>query len=140
MKTSHRGTRSRTPTLRGVTMTDPHEYEEAAAAVINLLPPMGRVAVLGSTSFWSAGSEEVCRELGRRLAEFPHLALLTGGMPGVGEVVSQSFFLARAAGSMPPNVYHVLPEGSERRYCGTTLFAGRSLSDRREILARVARV
>ena len=65
-------------------------YDAEAARIIAALPAGPRLAVLGSTSFWGADSEQFCRLIGDRLAQRSDLVLLTGGMTGVGETFANA--------------------------------------------------
>lgn len=42
------------------------------------------LVVIGSSSFWHAGSDETCRRIGRNLATLNSLSVITGGMEGAG--------------------------------------------------------
>ncbi|MFN8547442.1 MAG: hypothetical protein U0527_05595 [Candidatus Eisenbacteria bacterium] len=114
------------------------EFEPAANLIRAELPAGPRVAVLGSTSFFSPLSEGVSIALGRGLATLPGLALLTGGVSGVGQTVARAFHDARDQAKLERRVFHLLPQGMDELDYGTTLFTGSSMSDRREVLARVA--
>lgn len=113
-------------------------FDREAAAVEALLPAGPRVAIIGSTAFWHPESLATCEAIGRRLAGFDHVVLLTGGVEGVGEAVGRSFFGARGSASGPRGVYHVLPCGYPGWDYGETVFAGRDMEERREILGRLA--
>jgi hypothetical protein len=115
-------------------------YNQAARRLDALLPQSPRVAVLGSTDFWHADSERTCAEIGRLLAGIPGLALLTGGVEGIGEAVGRGFFQARLDAKQEPLVYHVLPQGEEAWDYGETVFAGSDMTERREILGRLSRL
>lgn len=116
------------------------EFEPAATQIRTAFPSGPRAAVLGSTSFFSPLSEAVSIELGQGLARLPGLVLLTGGVSGVGQTVARAFHDARRAAKLEPRVFHLLPSGMDPVGFGETLFAGASMSDRREILARVASI
>ncbi len=122
-----------TPLTRG-------QYEQAAQRLAALLPDGPRIAVLGSTDFWHADSERTCAEVGRLLAALPGLVLLTGGVEGIGEAIGRSFARARRAAGQEPRVYHVLPEGEPPWDYGETFFAGSDMTQRREVLGRLARL
>jgi hypothetical protein len=102
------------------------------------LPAHPSVAIIGSTSFWHAESAETCATLGKHLASIPDLVLITGGVPGVGEGVARAFFAERRGLNQDPNVIHVLPRGYSSWEYGVTLFAGDTMEDRRQILARLS--
>src|SRR6516165_7394962 len=123
-----------------VAATISRRYDQEARQIEALLPPGPRIAVLGSTDFWHADSERTCTQIGRLLASIPGLVLLTGGVEGIGEAVGRSFFQARRDAGQEPLVYHVLPEGGEAWDYGETLFAGSDMTERREVLARLAKV
>jgi hypothetical protein len=118
----------------------PEEYDREAKVLGRRLPPGPRLAVIGSASYWGRDSRAICQSVGAWLATLEELVLLTGGVPGVGEGVGRSFFDVRRQFSMPPNTYHVLPDGSKPWDYGVTLFAGATMVDRREILGRLAPV
>jgi hypothetical protein len=123
-----------------VTATDHGRFEYLAQGVAERLPHGPRLAVLGSTDFWHADSKCTCTEAGRLLAGLPGLVLLTGGVEGIGEAVGRSFFQTRRAAGEEPLVYHVLPEGEAPWDYGETLFAGSDMTERREVLGRLARL
>jgi hypothetical protein len=113
-------------------------YDQEARRLDAMLPRSPRVAVLGSTDFWHADSERTCTEIGRLLAGIPGLALLTGGVEGIGEAVGRSFSRARGNVGQETRVYHVLPKGEPAWDYGETLFAGSDMTERREILGRLS--
>jgi hypothetical protein len=115
-------------------------FDSATAEVAARLPAGPRLAVIGSTSFWHAESQETCAVLGRLLADLDGLVLVTGGVEGVGETVGRAFWAARGGPERGPHVFHLLPHGYARRDHGETLFAGADMSERREILGRLAGV
>lgn len=114
----------------------PGNFNEQATNLTAQLPPAPRIAVIGSTSFWHPDSELTCQLIGARLAQIDRLILLTGGVPGVGETVGRSFFEACVSGEQ--RTFHVLPAGCVPWDYGVTLFAGRTMEERREILGRMA--
>lgn len=114
----------------------PDNFDEQATNLTAQLPPAPRIAVIGSTSFWHPDSELTCQLIGAQLAQIDRLILLTGGVPGVGETVGRSFFAA--CGSDEQRTFHVLPAGCIPWDYGVTLFAGRTMEERREILGRMA--
>jgi hypothetical protein len=113
-------------------------YDQEARRVAALLPQGPRVGALGSTDFWHADSERTCTEIGRLLAGIPSLVLLTGGVEGIGEAVGRSFFQARRDAGQEPRVYHILPDGEQPWDYGVTVFAGSDMTERREVLGRLA--
>jgi len=64
--------------------------EEEATLVEAQIPPGFRVGVIGSASFWHEESEQICSDIGERLAGLNSLVLLTGGVPGVGECIGRA--------------------------------------------------
>ena len=116
------------------------EFARETADVEAKLPPGPRVAVIGSTSFWHEESKATCIAVGRSLADLDDVILVTGGVAGAGEVVGRSFWAAREGRGRNRNVYHVLPRGCSGWDYGVTLFAGSHMSERREILGRLAEV
>ena len=116
--------------------SSPNAFDEQAANLTAQLPPAPRIAVIGSTSFWHPDSEATCHFVGAQLAQIDRLILLTGGVPGVGEAVGRSFFTACNIGEQ--RTFHVLPAGCIPWDYGVTLFAGRTMEERREILGRMA--
>jgi hypothetical protein len=54
--------------------------------------------------------------------------------------VGRTFFQARAEAGLEPRVFHVLPDGEPAWDYGETLFAGSDMTERREILGRLASV
>lgn len=113
-------------------------FDQVAESCRAQIVPGPRVAVLGSTSFYGPLSESLCRLLAADLADMPELVLLTGGVSGVGQTFGHAFYEARRSQQRPPNVYHLLPAEMAPVEYGITLAAGDSLSDRREVLGRVA--
>lgn len=114
--------------------------DSEAAEVAAMLPAGSRVAIIGSNSYWHAASEETCAALGRSLARLNRLVLVTGGVSGVAEGVGRSFCSAREGLGRQADVFHLLPRGSWRCDYGETVRAGSDMSERREILGRVAEV
>lgn len=119
-----------------MTPDTPGNFDDQAANLTAQLPLAPRVAVIGSTSFWHPDSEVTCRHIGAQLAQIDRLVLLTGGVAGVGEAVGRSFFEACNGGEQ--RTFHVLPAGCVPWDYGVTLFAGRDMEERREVLGRMA--
>lgn len=113
-------------------------FDREAQRLTTLIPCGPRVAVLGSTDFYHPESERTCIEVGRLLAAIPKLILITGGVEGIGEAVGRSFFQERRRAGDEPLVFHILPDGEVAWDYGVTLFAGADMSERREVLARLA--
>lgn len=114
------------------------DYDDLANRILAALPDGHDLVVIGSTSFWHAESEATCIAIGQRLAQIPELLLITGGVEGVGETLGRSFYQTRCAAKAEPRVYHVLPQGEDAWDYGETLFAGRDMFQRREVLARLS--
>jgi len=113
-------------------------FDDEAASVSARIPAGPRVAVIGSTSFWHEASARTCDNIGKCLADLDGVLLLTGGVTGVGERVGRAYADVRARRGRTPGVIHVLPRGYPAWDYGTTLFAGDDMSERREILGRLA--
>jgi hypothetical protein len=113
--------------------------EEAASLNASILPGP-RLIVIGSTSFWSADSLQLCKLIAGELAAIVPLVALTGGMDGVGITFGRSFAAARTRASLPDNLFHLLPRGMGPCDCGVTLGAGIDFHERREILGRLGDV
>ena len=111
-------------------------FDEQTTSLTARLPAAPRIAVIGSSSFWHPDSAATCQLIAAKLAQINRLILLTGGVPGVGEAVGRSFFAA--CGSGEQRTFHVLPAGCVPWDYGVTLFAGRNMEERREILGRMA--
>ncbi len=114
--------------------------QEAGVALIERLPTGIRVAVLGSTSFWSSQSRAVCEALGEQLAARSDVVLLTGGMTGVADVISRTFLLTRNRLRLPANLFHMVPVGFMSACIGPVIEVGRDLQERREVLGRLASI
>ena len=107
--------------------------------ILSTLPSdIPRVAIIGSTSFHHTESPHLCHALAFRLAAMPEVVLLTGGVDGVGEMTARVFAEERARHRLPPNLFHILPEGDKPRDTGVTLHAGRDMSQRRVVLGLIA--
>jgi hypothetical protein len=119
---------------------DTKSFELETSEVVAKLPAGFRLAVIGGTSFWHPQSQTTCAELGCLLARLDGLVLVTGGVGGAGEAIGRSFHAARERDRGGTNVFHVLPHGCTRWDYGETLFAGRDMRERREILGRLADV
>lgn len=115
-------------------------FERETSEVVAKLPAGPRLVVIGSTSLRHPQSQATCAALGCLLASLDGLVLVTGGVEGVGEAVGRSFHAARERDHGSPNVFHVLPHGCARWNYGETLFAGRDMRERREVLGRLAEV
>ena len=112
--------------------------DDDAATISAALPPGERVAILGSTSFWSVAGEPIYRLLGEELARRESVVLLSGGMTGVAECTSASFLVTRNRLRLASNLFHIVPLDTSSACVGPVIEAGGSLAERRELLARVA--
>ncbi|MGB5968654.1 MAG: response regulator [Spirulinaceae cyanobacterium] len=98
-----------------------------------------QVAIIGSTSFWQKSTEAICYATGRKLAALTEIAILTGGVSGIPEAVSRSFYQHRQGGGDDnPPVFHVQPQGFLPWDYGHNLTAGQTLKQRRFVLAHAA--
>ena len=116
------------------------QFNDAAAKVLRQLPAGNRLGIIGSADFWNPTSQSLCEKLGELLAALPNLVLLTGGVPGVGEIVARRFQSVVQKEGNPAHVFHILPYGFSPSTDGVTLTAGANMFERREILARLAPV
>lgn len=114
--------------------------ESELERVISQIVAGPRLAVIGSTQFWDAGSPALCEAIARELAAIEQLVALTGGMDGVGQTFAEAYEAARRSNGLPVNLYHLLPRGSARQDSGTTLIAGGDFHERREILGLAAQI
>lgn len=113
---------------------------QIAKQLVTQIESEHRVAIIGSKSFWGASTEAICNATGKQLATLENLALLTGGVPGIAEAVSRSFWQECNQQNKDAPVYHIQPEGFEPWEYGTNMYAGKTLFERRAILARMASV
>ena len=84
--------------------------------------PSGRslVYISGGTRFYSEKGEEICRQLGLRLAQESNVALVTGGFYGVGETVGRSFNEERGRRGQGSGVWHLIAERDKEDRSGQT--------------------
>jgi uncharacterized protein (TIGR00725 family) len=115
-------------------------YYGLVAGIQALLPPGPRLGVIGGSAFIDRRCRAFCEAIGRRLAAFEGLVILTGGVSGVGEAVSAGFFEGCAVAGKKPTLCHILPEGVKSLSRGITLNAGTSMKTRREVLGRLSKV
>ena len=132
------------------------EVADLCARVSARLPPGHLVYISGGTKFFSPCGEEICRELGRQLAQDPRIVLVTGGFFGVGETVGRSFHEERVAKGRGSGVWHVIAErdaqdkSSQTRQnadgsfpappYGHTMFAGSSVRQREVVTPGVVNI
>ncbi len=126
-------------------ITSPTSLEKPEAQIakelVSKISSEHRVAIIGSTSFWGMTTEAICNATGRKLATLgENLALVTGGVSGIPEAVSYSFWQECTRQNQPAPVYHIQPKGFEPWEYGTNLYGGKTLFERREILAHMASV
>lgn len=98
-----------------------------------------RLAIIGSLSFSNPYTETVCEAIGRQLAVFTDLIVITGGVSGIPEAVSRNVWHHRQTVSTGgASVYHVQPRGFEAWDYGENITAGKTMEARRRILAALA--
>ncbi len=108
------------------------KFQQIATELLTQITDAPKLAVIGSTSFWGDTSEAICKAAGRYLTKIDNLVMLTGGVSGIPEAVSRSFSTDR--------VFHIQPQGYKIWDYGHNLYGGVDYRERREILARMARV
>ncbi|MEM6402636.1 MAG: macro domain-containing protein [Cyanobacteria bacterium P01_D01_bin.116] len=108
------------------------QFQKIAGELLTQITDAPKLAVIGSTSFWGDTSEAICKAAGRYLAKIDNLVMLTGGVSGIPEAVSRSFSTDR--------VFHVQPLGCLPWDYGHNLYGGVSYEERREVLARMAKI
>ena len=84
------------------------EISKMCSKLSGKLPKGMHVYISGGTKFFSPSSEEICKELGRLLAQDQEIILVTGGFYGVGETVGRSFHEERQRLKKPHGVCHVI--------------------------------
>ena len=100
-----------------------------------------QVVAIGSTSFWGTSTQAICEATGRKLAKLKDVAILTGGVSGIPEALSHSFWQQRRQqGEEKPPVFHIQPAGFTPWDYGENLTAGNTLEQRRWVLAHLAPV
>ena len=85
--------------------------EQEARRVRALLPAGTKLAVLGSTSFWSEDGRPLCDALAVHLAVATSWVALTGGMEGVGRTFGRAFAETRRRLGRAEDLFHLLPRG-----------------------------
>ncbi|NET02198.1 MAG: hypothetical protein F6K61_16820 [Sphaerospermopsis sp. SIO1G1] len=98
-----------------------------------------RLAVIGSTSFWNHSTPAICEITGRKLAQIEDIVLLTGGVSGVPETLSRSFWRHQKPESTS-RILHIQPKGFIPYDYGENLTAGDTFPQRRWVLAHLAPV
>lgn len=116
------------------------DFDSEARRLSKELPPEPRLILIGSSSFWGSDTESICRATGERLAEIETMTLITGGVPGVGESVGRAFHKAREKRGIDSRIFHVMPVSSDPWDYAVTLFVGKNMLERREVLVRLGRV
>ena len=114
--------------------------EQEARRVRALLPAGSKLAVLGSTSFWSEDGRHLCEALAVHLAAATSWVALTGGMEGVGRTFGRAFAGSRRGLGRAEDLFHLLPRGCGSCDSGVTLEVGSDHHARREVLGRVGDV
>ena len=91
------------------------EISRLCAEVARKLPK-GRslVYISGGTRFYSENGEQICRKLGRHLAQDLSIILVTGGFFGVGETVGRSFHDERRRCGQEVGVWHLVAERDDQ--------------------------
>ncbi|XP_076461074.1 uncharacterized protein LOC143293748 [Babylonia areolata] len=108
--------------------------------------------IAGSTNFYNPKSEEICRSIGKHLAQLEGLSMATGGFYGVGETVSQAYHEETQRLWKRQDVWHILPDRDAKDWrkqanqnsdgtfavasFGKTLFCGDSVRQRESIVGR----
>jgi hypothetical protein len=113
-------------------------HADTALDIRRQLSTANEVAVIGSSSFWHHDSAATCRHIGKKLAELSSLAIVTGGMEGVGETVARTFFDCLPHAVAYTRVFHLLPVDFDPIDFGRTIFVGEDVAIRREVLGRVS--
>ena len=121
-------------------MAQPNDIDRQATELAARLAPGPRIGIIGGTRMTHPGSEDICRQIGRRLAAMPDQTLLTGGVAGIGDTIGRAYFQTRRDIGMRGEVVHLLPQGVVGPDYGRTETAGTDMSTRREILGRLAGV
>lgn len=116
---------------------DNRRFERLASRALSQIATGPRVIVVGSQTFNSTESIDLCEATGRCLAGIPDLVLVTGGVSGVPESVGRSFVEERQRVKSPRNTYQLLPKGCGSWDFGETIIAGANMTERREILGRL---
>ncbi|MEA5582427.1 GUN4 domain-containing protein [Nodularia harveyana UHCC-0300] len=98
-----------------------------------------QVVVIGSTSFWNISTPAICESTGEKLAKLDDILLLTGGVSGIPEALSRSFWRHQKPDNSA-RVIHIQPQGFDPWEYGENLTAGDTLAERRWILAHLAPV
>jgi len=111
-----------------------------AASIQPRLPAGLRLGVIGGSRLFNARSRPFCLAIGEILAEIPGLVLITGGVAGVGDTVCDGYASGCRANQRDAATCHILPEGHENGGKHPTLYAGRTMKERREVLGRLAGV
>ena len=84
------------------------EVDKMCSLLAAKLPKGKHIYISGGTKFYSSCGEEICKELGRLLAQDPGIVLVTGGFYGVGETVGRRFFEEREKMNIPHGICHVI--------------------------------
>jgi len=129
------------------------EVDKMCSLLAAKLPKGKHIYISGGTKFYSSCGEEICKELGRLLAQDPGIILVTGGFYGVGETVGRSFFDERGRMNLPHGICHVIAirddqdKSNQTRQCpdgtflpvpyGNSVFFGDSVRQREMLTPKV---
>lgn len=123
------------------TMSSKHDMSSTLKVLQSQFSSPTRLAVLGSLSFSNPNTEGICRAIGQKLVPFQDLILITGGVSGIPEAVSRSLWCHRKQASTGgSSIYHIQPQGFDPWDYGENLIAGKTMEERRYILAQLAPV
>ena len=112
---------------------------EATSAMHKATIGAFNVGIIGSTAFYGADSEALTAAIGAELARVEGLALVTGGMQAVQDVMGRAWLGSRSADG--GGLFHLSPVGyAEKLPHGVTLDSGADLAERRIVFAAVCPV
>ena len=121
-------------TLSESVPTSQAQYPSSIQGIVDRFSTPKRLAVIGSLTFSHPNTERICRLTAAKLARFSDLIVLTGGVPGIPEVVSRGLWKRRSSVSTGgSSVYHVQPQGFDAWDYGETITAGRTI-DRKSVV------
>ncbi len=105
----------------------------------NRLATPHQVAILGSTSFYDSFTPKICDHLGEKLAKWRGLSLLTGGVSGVPDGVASALWRSPKTHKQS-YIYHFQASSQMPLDYGIHITAGRDMTERRWLLAHLARI
>ncbi|CAB9519103.1 specificity protein phosphatase [Seminavis robusta] len=116
---------------------------QARRAVEERLPPATlhpRISIIGSVDFYNDESPALCDAIGKALARrVPDCCLMTGANSITQEKTALAFKKELESKQRSPRIFHLAPEGFQCDWeFGTHLTAGRSMEERRFLLATLA--